>query len=407
MSTRVVITGMGTVGPGGCGRPGLAQALRESTPLASLVDRSGGYHRPDSARTAAQVDASELRQWVPGRTARRMSPSSRYSVGAARMAWADSGHDEGALGRRRMTVSMATCLGPASLCERILRELNDSGPEATSPFLFAESVANAPAAQIAIAFGAREGNFTFTQREAGALIAVLRGVAEVESGRADMALVGSVDEYDALSHAVLDRFGALAVARDGEEEVARPFDRGRAGFLMGDGATVLLLEREEDALRNNTRILARIRGGGQANDPSATATSWGRDHQGLSRSMAASMRRLSLQPGEIQRIVSGASGAVTGDRLEALTLQALWGEETLPPILAPKAVTGEYGGGYLASLLLAMEGATFGPTAGFRGLDPLLGIVPHDGRPLDAPRSVLGCTHASGGAAAWLFLERA
>jgi hypothetical protein len=98
---------------------------------------------------------------------------------------------------------------------------------------------------------------------------------------------------------------------------------------------------------------------------------------------------------------------VTGDRLEALTLQALWGEERLPPILVPKAVTGEYGGGYLASLLLAMEGATFGPTAGFREPDPSLGIVPHDGRPLDAPRSVLGCTHASGGAAAWLFLERA
>ena len=159
MSARVVITGMGTVGPRGCGRPGLAQALRESTPLASPVDRSGGYHRPDSARTAAQVDASELRQWVPGRVARRMSPSSRYSVGAARMAWADAGHDEGALRRRRMTVSMATCLGPASLCERILRELNESGPEATSPFLFAESVSNAPAAQIAIAFGRPAGRW--------------------------------------------------------------------------------------------------------------------------------------------------------------------------------------------------------------------------------------------------------
>jgi len=113
-----------------------------------------------------------------------------------------------------------------------------------------------------------------------------------------------------------------------------------------------------------------------------------------------------VEPANVDRIVSGASGSVGGDRLEALTLRSAWAEVDLPPILVPKAVTGEYGGGFLASLMLALEGATFGPTAGFQEPDPLLGIVPHDGRRLEAPRMVLASTLASGGLAAWVILER-
>ena len=406
MNRPVVVTGMGTVGPHGCGRRELIRALQESTPLTAEVDRSAGYHRRRSACMGTLLREDDLGQWVPPRTARRMSPSSRYAVAAARMAWEDAGFAESDLGLRPMAVSLATCLGPISQCERILEQMKESGPEMTSPFLFTESVANAPAAQVAIAFQAREGNFTCIQREAGPLGAVLRGVAEVESGRAEHALAGSVDELTPLVHAILDRYGALAQAWNGGSELGRPFDRHRNGFLMGEGATVLLLEAEEAARARGARVIARIRGGGQANDPTATATSWGTDHESLGRALAACMRRASLEPIRVDRILSGASGAIAGDRLEALTLRTAWAEMKLPPILAPKAVTGEYGGGFLASTMVALEGTSFGPTAGFEHPDPALEIVPHDGRPLDAPRTVVASALASTGAAAWLFLER-
>src|SRR6185503_20252082 len=106
----------------------------------------------------------------------------------------------------------------------------EQGPESASPFLFTESVANAPAAQIAIAVQAKGPNLTIVQGEAGALTAVGRGLAEVAAGRADRALVGSIQEMPSLLHALLGRFGALARPDGDGGEVARPFDRRRAGF---------------------------------------------------------------------------------------------------------------------------------------------------------------------------------
>ncbi len=105
-------------------------------------------------------------------------------------------------------------------------------------------------------------------------------------------------------------------------------------------------------------------------------------------------------------VVSGAAGSRAGDRLEGLVLRALWGDLRLPPILAPKAVTGEHGGGILAASQLAIEGASFGPTPGFGEVDPEIGIVPHDGRSLPAPARLLVTNLAAGGAAAWAILEK-
>ena len=105
-------------------------------------------------------------------------------------------------------------------------------------------------------------------------------------------------------------------------------------------------------------------------------------------------------------IVSGASGSRAGDRLEAQVLRAAWGDAPLPPVVVPKAVTGEYGGGHLGAAVLAAAGSPLGPTPGFVEIDPELGIVPHDGSPLPPPAVVLATSLAAGGAAAWVVLRR-
>ncbi len=113
-----------------------------------------------------------------------------------------------------------------------------------------------------------------------------------------------------------------------------------------------------------------------------------------------------LGPDDIGRIVSGASGSIAGDWLEAQTLKAAWQDAPLPPILAPKGVTGQYGGGFLASSVLAASDQEFGATAGFSEPDPELGVVPHPGGPLPLSNVTLVTSLASGGAASWLLLER-
>jgi 3-oxoacyl-(acyl-carrier-protein) synthase len=97
---------------------------------------------------------------------------------------------------------------------------------------------------------------------------------------------------------------------------------------------------------------------------------------------------------------------VAGDRLESDTLHVLWDGAPLPPVLAPKSVTAEYGGVHLAAAILATAGAEFGPTVGYETFDPALRVTPHAGGPLPALRRVLVTSLAGGGAGAWVVLER-
>jgi len=396
----VVVTGLGTVGACGAGGAGLAAALAAGVPAVAEVDRAAGYHRPGSARLACLARGVALAPWLAPAEARRMSPPSRFAVAAARMALAEAGAAEDDV---TTAVVLATTFGPSSYTEGMLKQIFLDSPESVSPFLFTESVANAAAAQVGIACRARGPNLTIAQREAGALLAVGRGAAEVAAGRVRRALVGAVEEMTPLLHAVLDRFGALARANGDGEERARPLDRRRNGYLAAEGATVLVLEREEDAARRGARPLARVAGWGSAFDPSAPPHGWGEGEVGLARALGRSLGRAGVAVSEIERIVSGASGARGGDRLEARTLRAAWGEAPLPPLAAPKAVTGEHGGGFLAAAVLAAAGAPVAAPAGFAP-DPALGVSPANGAPLPAPGLTLVTSLAAGGAAAWLVL---
>jgi 3-oxoacyl-(acyl-carrier-protein) synthase len=449
LNREVVVTALGTAGAHGCGRASLERALAAGAPPpATEVDRGAGYHRSGGARRALLTPVAALAPWLPAAEARRMGPPSRLAVAATRMALADAGLDPALLAGPGTAVVLSTAFGPCSFSEALLRQVLRDGPESASPYLFTESVANAPAAQIAIACGARGANVTLCQREAGPLLAVARGAAEVAAGSAERALVGAVDEMSPLLHALLDRFGALARGRSrpgrgarrahgpegpgergrpdrpddpdlpddpgGRGEIGRPFDRRRDGVVAADGATVLLLESAAAAARDGRVPLARVCGWGSAFDPSAPPTGWSGGGDLLGRALLRLLLRRGGAPdeigaiGAIDRIVSGASGSCAGDRLEARVLRAAWGAATLPPVLAPKGVTGEYGGGFLAAAVLAaaVAGVASAPTAGFGEPDPDLGVSPHDGSPLPPPRALLASSLAAGGAAAWLILGR-
>jgi 3-oxoacyl-[acyl-carrier-protein] synthase II len=406
LSEPVLITGLGTLGAWGGGSDRLAAALAEGAPLTREVDRAAGYHLPHGSRRACLVPPGELAGWLSPGEARRMSPPSKLAVTAARMALRCAGIPCEAGGEAGTAVVIATAFGPSTNTEALLRQILDEGPEAASPSLFMESVANAPAAQIAIVLKARGASLTVCEREAGPLIALGTGVAEIAAGRADRVLAGSVDEMTPLLHALLDRFGALVRPDEHGEELARPFDRRRNGFLVGEGGTVVVLESADALAARGGRALARVLARGSAFDPTAPPSGWGHGHKALARGLRRTLERAGLKPGDVDLVVSGASGAREGDRLEAEVLRAVWEGETLPPVAAPKAVTGEYGGGHLAAAVLAAAGSPLGPTPGFAEADPALGITPLDGPLREAPSVVLANSLAAGGAAAWVVLGK-
>jgi 3-oxoacyl-[acyl-carrier-protein] synthase II len=397
-----VITGLGTVLASGAGREVLAAALATGTPRLSPIEDHPGFRARELPRQAALARHLDLSPWVSPARARRMSLPSRFACAAAAMALADAGLAAGATGRGQSAVVLATAFGTANFAEQLIREILLEGPENASPFLFSESVANAPAAQVAIAAEARGANVAVTQREAGPLQAVILAARELRLGRSRIALAGCYEEVNPLVHAVLARFRALAPTGGGG--AARPFDRERAGFLAAEGSTVLVLERAGDAAARGARALAELVAWEQAFDPTASAHGWGSGAEALAARLLAALARRGIAPQSIDRVVSGASGSVAGDALEAGVLRRLFGDG-VPPVLAPKGVTGEHAGGQLAAAVLAAAGAAAWPTAGFATPDPDLGLTPHDGSPLPPARRVLVTALAAGGAAAWLVLD--
>ena len=217
MPGRPVITGLGTVSALGIGAGELRAAVeRGGGPLVSEVDRSAGHHLEGSATSAAVVPLVDFKRWIPPMVARRMSRSSRYAVIAARSALEQAGLAITSERDPLLAVAVSSAFGPISSSQRLMDQALDESPEAMSPFLFTECVANAPAAHIAIQTRAAGPNHTLCQREAGGLIAVGRGASDVRSGRVGKALVGAVEEVTPLLHALLDRFGALARPRNSD-----------------------------------------------------------------------------------------------------------------------------------------------------------------------------------------------
>jgi 3-oxoacyl-[acyl-carrier-protein] synthase II len=405
--SSVVVTGFGTVNAAGCGRQETAAAFRDSRlPWTEIAPPPHGG-RTNRAELAGLTAAFDLSPWLSPRAARRMSLPSKLAVAATRMALDEAGPEILEQMKTSPTAVMASnAYGPSAWVEKFFGQSLSEGPMAASPALFTETVANAPAAQVAMTFGATGPNVTVTQREAGALIAFLRGATEIALGRVRCALVVAVDELTPLLHAILDRFHALAHSGADGRELARPFARGRNGFIAAEGATALVLEPEAVVRRDGRRVLARVASATSAFDPGGHRSAWSQDPRNLSAALQRYFETAGHRVEEIDGIVSGASGATAGDALEGRVLKAVWGPRPLPPILAPKATLGEHGGATLAAAILALDGASFGSVVGFSEADPELGIIPNEGWPQE-PKKVLVTGLATGGAAAWAVLEGA
>ncbi|MEZ5330630.1 MAG: beta-ketoacyl synthase N-terminal-like domain-containing protein [Thermoanaerobaculia bacterium] len=397
---RVVVSGLGAVTAAGVGRTALAEALERGRVPRTEIDRSEGFHGAGFPRRAGLVPTRAFPQWIPPLEARRLSPPSRFAVVAARTALEDAGIERPEEPDPATAVSLGTAFGPSSWTQGLLDQIFGEGPQAASPVLFTESVANAPAGRVALACRAAGANHTFSQGEASALLAVARGADEIVHGGAERALAGATDEMTPLLHAILHRFGALA---EGEEE-PQPFGAGRDGFLAAEGAAVALLEREETAAERGARPLATLRAWITAFDPTASRAGWGRGAATLAAGLRGELERAGVALDSIDLVLSGASGSRAGDRLEAEVLAALWPSGPRPAVLAPKALTGEYGGAFLAAALLLASGApAWLPKI---PVDPALDVTPFAGSWETPPRRTLVTSLASGGAAAWLVLDR-
>ena len=352
---RIPIHGIGIVAPGAVGIDAFRLLLRSGATAAAEVDRfdTAGL----AAHRAALVRDFRPRDFIPAMKMRRMNGLSRLAFAAAKLAIDDCG---GMLSAET-GVAVGTAFGPVQTSVDYMQEYVERGPALAPPQLFAESVANAPGSHVAIEWGLRGFNVTVTQRESSALAAAMVAVSQIAKGAAPAAIIAGVEEANEVVFSALDRIGALAHASEELDEAARPMDRRRNGFVLGEGGAALV------AGAGSGRAYAWFSGFGMARDTTARLSDWGTDASAPARAMLAAIDDAGIGAGDIDAVYCSASGSRRGDALEEAALRLVFGQQ-MPALVATKGIFGEYAAGgtlHLAAAALALQEQVVHPSVGF------------------------------------------
>jgi 3-oxoacyl-(acyl-carrier-protein) synthase len=335
--TRIPITGIGVIAPGATGVEAFRVLLNSGASAIADVDRfdTAGL----SAHKAALVTDFKPRDYIPVMKMRRMNALSRLGVSAAKLAIDDCG----ALPGMNTGVAIGTSFGPVQTSVDYMAEYVAKGAALAPPQLFAESVANAPGSHIAIEWNLRGFNVTITQRESSALAAAMYAATQLVKGTVDAALIGGVEEANEMLFSVLDRIGALAHANGAGDELARPFDPNRNGFILGEGGAMLV------AGAGSRKPYGWLAGFGIARDTTAPVSDWGTDANSVATAMRAALDDAGVS--EVDAIFASANGSLRGDAVEQRAIDLAFAGV---PVVTTKQIFGEYAAGGLLQLIAAL-----------------------------------------------------
>lgn len=399
------VRAIGIIAPGAIGVESFAARLwAGATAIAPITRFDVSQLR---SKQAALVEGFNPRDFIAPMKMRRMNTLSRMGVSAMRLAMVDAGRESLEVSGSAVGCALGTTFGPVQTSVEYLNEYIQKGAALASPQLFAESVANAPGSHIAIEWGFRGFNLTFTQRESSSMAALLFAATQLHKGTVESAVVGGVEEMNDITFSVLDRIGALAHADGNSGEASCPFDRNRNGLMVGEGGAVFLLESLASGAEGD--LYGLVSGFGIAKDPTASISDWGRGDEAVSRAMALAITDAGLQTEDIDAIWGSANSSIHGDRLEYRAIQRLFGDDA-PPVVATKGLFGEYaaaGGLHLATALLALREQRLPESAGFvRGEDDMTIEISTHARDA-ALRHILVNSLSAGGGVICAVLSRA
>lgn len=390
------VRGIGIVSPGAIGMEPFAARLWESRSAIAPIERFDVSEL--RSKRAALIEGFKPREFIAQMKMRRMNTLSRLGMSAMRLALTDAGLESPRVSGAAAGVAIGTTFGPVQTSVEYLNEYIQKGAALAPPQLFAESVANAPGSHIAIEWGFRGFNLTFTQRESSTMAALLFAATQLNKGTAEAAVVGGVEEMNDITFSVLDRIGALAHEAGDVKEACRPYDRDRNGLMVGEGAAVFLLESLTSGSQES--VYGIVSGFGIAKDPTASISNWGTGDDAVSRAMASAIEDAGLEPDQIDAIWGSANSSIPCDRLEYRAIQRFFGG-AIPPVVATKGLFGEYaaaGGLHLATALLALREQRLPASAGFvRGEDEMMLEVTRVTRDAELRHILVNSLSAGGG----------
>lgn len=311
---RVVVTGVGILGAPGIGMDDLWKGLQQQPGPAPRV-----------------IEDWDPEPWIPKRESRRLDRFSQFALVAMQEAIAQSGDLE--IDPNRVTVSVATGIGGLESLEELIHASDEENPR-VSPLWVPMMMANAAAAAISIKYGFGGQVTTPVIACAAGSQSILEGLRQIQWGYADAAVVGGT-EAAARKPAREGFKAARALSRSG---FARPFDIDRDGFVMGEGAAILILEAAEMAADRGATPIAEIMGGGSTAD-AHHVTAPHPEGDGAERAVRLALEDATLTPGDIVYISAHGTGTDLNDQTEGRVIQRIFGDDQ-PAVSSIKGSTG-------------------------------------------------------------------
>ncbi len=390
---KVVLTGLGVVSSVGLGAQPFWEAL--------LAGRSGirpiaGFEVADmSCRIAGQVHEFDPLTWLDKKSARRLDPVTQYAVAAGDMALADSGLRIPDFDPFRIGVILGTGIGGLHEIEEQARTLFDRGPGRVSPFFVPKLMANAASGELSIRYGARGPNFTTVSACASAAHAIYASLRVIQYGEADVVFTGGSEvAVTRLGLAGFCALRAVSTRNDDPARASRPFDRERDGFVMGDGAAVVVVEELEHARRRGAKIYAEILSVGQSAD-AHHITAPAEDGSGAAKAMELALREAGVRPDEIDYINAHGTSTEINDRMETRAIHAVFGSHAKRlAVSSTKSMIGHLlgaaGAVELVATALSVRDDRVPPTINYQNPDPDcdLDYVPHEARPMRVKKAL-------------------
>jgi len=383
MTNRIVITGMGAVSPLGLDVPSLWEALlsgKSGIDYITLFD-------PELFETkiAAEVKGFDAMDYMERKQARHMDRYTQFAVVASRQAVEqaklefDDPEDIGVL--------IGSGIGGLSTLSEQLAVLAERGPSRVSPFLISMMITDGASGQISIMMGARGVNFCATSACSSGADAIGEACEIIKRGDAQAMLAGGAEAcITPIAVAGFNAAGALSTRNDEPQKASRPFDAQRDGFVMGEGAAVLVLESLPHALKRGADILAEVLGYGATSD-AYHITQPAAGGEGGAKAMQLALRKAGIEPKEIDYINAHGTSTPLNDKAETMAIKAVFGDDAYRiPVSSTKSMVGHMIGaaGAIEAMVcvLAIQHGVIPPTTNLTNPDPEcdLDYVPHVAR---------------------------
>jgi 3-oxoacyl-[acyl-carrier-protein] synthase II len=337
LKRRVVITGLGAVTP-------LATGVEES--WRRLCQGKSGVARITKFDTsgfnvqiAAELKDFHSEDFLDKKKIRRTDPFIQYALIAARMAIDDAGFTINGNNASRVGVVLGSCAGGMNMYERNLCALCNEGPERVSPFFIPGFIANMAVGEVSMDFGARGPSKCVVTACATGNNCIGDALRLIQYDEADAMIAGGSDAYIIpVAVAGFDKMRALSRRNNEPEKASRPFDKDRDGFVIGEGAGVVILEEMKSAIQRGARIYAELIGYGSNIDSfHITEPDW--DNQ--ARCLRLALNDAAISPGDVEYINAHGTSTVLSDVSETKAIKAAFGEYSKKvPISSNKSMFG-------------------------------------------------------------------